>query len=104
MVTLKRIEDNATRLEKVWPGRRTFAAITVAEVLGIKYADFIAMVRAGTFPAWKESGTWSIPMWEKGCPLEWARNRRYDTSRRYQGGKVPFDKLFAELVDVIDGI
>jgi hypothetical protein len=97
MVTFGKIVENATRLEKKWPGRRTFSAKTVADVLEIKYADFIAMVRCGAFPAWKESGSWSIPMWEKGCPLEWAQNRRYDTSRRYRGGKAPIEQLMLEL-------
>lgn len=97
MVTFNKIKENAARLEKRWPGRKTFAARTVAEVLEIRYEDFIAMVRAGAFPAWKESGTWSIPMWEQGCPLEWAQNRRYDTSRRYRGGKAPLSTLLGEL-------
>lgn len=104
MVTFNKIRENAERLEKKWPGRRTFSARTVSEVLEIKYDDFIAMVRTGAFPAWKESGAWSIPMWEAGCPLEWAKNRRYDTSRRFRAGRAPTNVLLSEIGEVRHGL
>jgi hypothetical protein len=102
MVTFNRIHDNATKLDRKWPGRKTFSARTIAEVLEVRYEDFIAMVRCGAFPAWKESGVWAIPMWERGCPLEWAENRRYDVARRFRAGRVPVEALLEELVMLVE--
>jgi hypothetical protein len=95
--TLNQIEENLARLQKAWPGRRTFNARIVSSILDIKYCDTLAMIRQGVFPAWKVSGTWEVPIQGEGTPVEWARNRRYDTARKYMLGHVPLEELLAEL-------
>lgn len=96
-MTYASIQSRLAILEATWPKRKTFNARVIADVLGVKYPDLLAMVRCGVFPAWKTSNCWEIPIRGNGSPVDWSEHRRYDTSRRFQAGHVPMEELLKEM-------